>query len=53
MKIAICDDEKKASEALLEILEECPEPIEKNRRICKRRRTSPVKRTVRPSVSGY
>ena len=29
MKIAICDDEKKASEALLEILEECPEPIEK------------------------
>ena len=29
MKIAICDDEKKASETLLEILRECPESIEK------------------------
>ena len=29
MKIAICDDEKKASEALLEILRECPESVEK------------------------
>lgn len=29
MKIAICDDEKKASETLLEILRECPESVEK------------------------
>lgn len=29
MRIAVCDDDKKASDILLEILQDCPSPIEK------------------------